>query len=82
MPAGSEAVLMFSAGGLMLRDSVAVVEADALSVTLNVKLADPALVGLPEIVPPASRVRPAGSDPPASDQEYGGDPPAAASVCE
>jgi hypothetical protein len=55
---------------------------DALSVTFTVKFAGPAAVGVPETVPAALRFRPAGSDPPASDQEYGGAPPVATSVCE
>ena len=36
----------------------------ALSVTFTVKLLDPAVPGVPEIVPPAARLNPAGSDPP------------------
>ena len=38
--------------------------------------------GVPDIVPPADRVNPAGSDPLATDHVYGGDPPEAASACE
>ena len=55
---------------------------DALSVARTVKLLDPAALGVPEIVPPADRVNPAGSDPPAIDHAYGGDPPDAPSACE
>ena len=62
--------------------AVAVVEADELSVTRTVKLLDPAVPGVPDIVPPAARLNPAGSDPPANDHEYGGVPPEAPSVCE
>jgi hypothetical protein len=73
---------MLRAGGLIVSDSATVAEPDALSVTLTVMLADPAAVGLPEIVPPADKLSPAGRVPFASDQEYGGDPPDAPSVCE
>ncbi len=48
-------------------DNAAVAEADALSVTFTEKLLDPAAVGVPEIVPFAARVSPAGSDPLAID---------------
>jgi hypothetical protein len=73
---------MLSAGGLIVSDSPAVAEPDALSVTLTVMFADPAAVGLPEIMPPVDKLSPAGRVPLASDQEYGGDPPDAPSVCE
>jgi hypothetical protein len=49
--------------------SAAVAVADALSVTRTVKLLDPAPPGVPEIVPPADRLRPAGNDPFAIDHE-------------
>ena len=76
VPAGNEDVLMLNAGALISSDSGMLADADALSVTLTVKLTDPAAVGVPEIVP-AERVSPAGSDPLASDHVYGGDPPVA-----
>ena len=57
-------------------------EADALSVTFTVKLLDPAAPGVPDIVPPADRLNPEGSDPPDTDHEYGGDPPEAPRACE
>jgi hypothetical protein len=57
-------------------------ETDALSVTFTVKLLDPAVPGVPEIVPPADRFNPAGNVPPDTIHEYGGVPPAAASACE
>ena len=82
MPAGSEEVVIPNAGGLMLTDNAAVAEADALSVTRTVNLLDPAALGVPDIVPPAARLKPAGSVPLASAHEYGGDPPVAPSVCE
>ena len=67
---------------MIVSDSGAVVETDALSVTRTVKLLDPALPGVPDMVPPAARFNPAGSDPPATFHEYGGDPPEAPSACE
>ena len=54
---------MFSAGALIFKVSAAVSDCDPASVTFTVKLAVPAAVGVPEIVPPAERFRPAGSDP-------------------
>ena len=82
MPAGSDDVVISNAAGLIVTDSAAVVVAEALSVTRTVKLLDPALPGVPEIVPPAAKLNPAGSDPLATDHEYGGDPPEAPSPCE
>jgi hypothetical protein len=41
----------------------------APSVTFTVKLLDPAAVGVPDIVPPADRLNPAGNDPLATDHE-------------
>ena len=82
VPAGSDDVVILSAGGLIVNDSAAVVETDALSVTFTVKLLDPAVPGVPEIVPPADRLNPAGSVPTDTVHEYGGDPPEAASACE
>ena len=67
---------------MILSESAAVAEADALSVTRTVKLLDPAVPGVPDIVPPAARLSPAGNDPLATDHEYGGDPPEAPSACE
>jgi hypothetical protein len=67
---------------VIVSDSAAVAETDALSVTFTVKLLDPAVPGVPVIVPPADRLNPAGSDPTDTDHEYGGDPPDAASACE
>jgi len=70
------------AGGLIAIVKGAVADADALSVARTVKLLDPAALGVPDIVPPAERLNPAGNDPLATDHEYGGDPPEAPSVCE
>jgi hypothetical protein len=52
------------------------------SVTCTVKLATPAAVGIPEMTPPGARLSSGGSEPDATDQEYGGVPPFAASVVE
>ena len=68
-------------GGLTVNDNGAVADCDVLSVTFNVKLLVPAAVGVPDIVPPEI-FKPAGSDPPASDQEKGGVPPPALSAWE
>jgi hypothetical protein len=65
----------------MVSESAAVAEADALSVTRTKKLLDPAVPGVPDIVPPAARLSPAGNDPLATDQVYGGVPPEAPSAC-
>ena len=71
-----------NAVGLIARDSEAVTDTEALSVALTVKLAVPAVVGVPEMVPLALRFSPAGSEPVDTDQVYGGDPPVAASGWE
>jgi hypothetical protein len=63
VPAGSDDVVTVRAGVLIVRESAAVADADALSVAFTVKLAVPAAVGVPDIVPPAERVSPTGSDP-------------------
>jgi len=53
--------------------------ADALSVTVAVKLKEPAAEGIPVIEPLELRDNPAGGDP---DQRYGGVPPEAAKLAE
>ena len=68
MPDGSEDVVITKPGGLIVMDNAVVADTDALSVTFTLKLLDPAVVGVPEIVPPA-RLNPDGSDPLASDHE-------------
>jgi len=74
-------VVRFNAGALIVIDNAALAETEALSVTFTVKFEDAAVVGVPEIVPP-ERLKPAGSDPLATDHVYGGVPPVALSVCE
>jgi hypothetical protein len=81
VPAGSDAVVIVKAG-LIVSDSAFVMLPLALSVTFTVKLVDPAVPGVPEIVPPADRVNPAGSVPTDTVQVYGVNPPEAASACE
>ena len=81
VPAGNEEVVMLTAEALITIDSAALAEPVALSVTLTVKLDEPAAVGVPDIVPP-ERLNPAGSDPLATDHVYGGVPPVALSGCE
>jgi hypothetical protein len=73
---------MLNAAGLIVNDKAFVMLPLALSVTFTVKLVVPVVPGVPEIVPPADRVKPAGSDPSDTDHEYGGDPPDAPSACE
>jgi hypothetical protein len=67
MPAGSDVVVMLRACKLIVIDSAAVTEADALSVTRTVKLFGPGVPVEPAIVPPAERLNPGGNDPPAND---------------
>ena len=81
MPVGSDDVVMPNASGLIISDRALVTLRLALSVTRTVKLLDPAVPGVPNIVPPA-RINPEGSDPADSTQEYGGAPPEAESNCE
>ena len=80
MPAGSDNVVIPKAGVLMVMDKPAVAETDAVSVTCTVKVLDPAAPGVPDMVPPAARLNPAGNVPLATDHEYGGDPPVAPSA--
>ena len=81
MPDGSEDVLILNAGTLIVTERAALADPEAPSVTFTVKVEVPAVVGVPEIVPPAS-VNPAGSDPLDTDHAYGAVPPLAFSACE
>jgi hypothetical protein len=81
VPAGNEDVVIFKAGALMVSNSAALADDDALSVTRTVKVEEPAVVGVPETVLPA-RPNPPGSDPLEIDHVYGGIPPVALSACE
>ena len=67
MPPGSEDVVIPNTGGSIASDNAAVADADALSVTRNMKLLDPAVPGVPDMVPLADRLNPTGSDPLATD---------------
>jgi hypothetical protein len=85
IPTGSEVVVMFKVGALMvmLRAAVAVLAEDSESVTLTVKLMTPTSgpVGVPVIAPVAAlSVSPAGKLPTVTAHEYGEVPPAAAKV--
>ncbi len=73
---------MTAAATVMLNDFVAVCAVGAVeSVTFAVKLNDPAVVGVPEIVPlDTASVRPAGSVPELMLQLYGVVPPLATNV--
>jgi hypothetical protein len=82
VPAGSDDVVIPKAGRLTVIDKAAEAEVDALSVTRTVKLLDPAVPGVPDMVPAGARLNPAGSDPLATDHAYGGDPPEATSAWE
>ena len=73
--------MILKAGALIVNDNAAVADPVALSVALTVKPDNPAVVGVPDIVPP-ERLNPAGSDPVETDHVYGGDPPVASSACE
>jgi hypothetical protein len=81
VPTGNEEVVTLNPGPLIIKDNTALADTEALSVILSVKLDGPAVMGVPEIVPP-KKLNPAGSDPLASDHVYGGDPPVALSVWE
>jgi hypothetical protein len=55
---------------------------EVLSVALKVIEKEPAAVGVPETVPFAAKLTPAGSEPEAMDQAYPGVPPEADRACE
>ena len=74
-------MVMVRTGGVTGSEKALVADTDALSVTRIVKLEDPTIVGVPDMTPP-DRPSPAGNDPVAKDQVYGGDPPDALSPCE
>ena len=82
MPAGRDDVVIFNGAVVIASDSGAVADTDALSVTFTVKLAVPAVVGVPEMVPLVLRLSPAGSEPVDTVHVYGGEPPVAASGWE
>ena len=56
-------MVMLSGDGLIVIDRTVAVDTDALSETRTVKLFDPGVSGVPDIVPPAARINPEGSDP-------------------
>jgi hypothetical protein len=80
--AGKDAVVMLS-GGLMVMAKALFAAAVALSFTWTVKLEVAAAVGVPVTVPVEEfRDKPAGSEPPLTDQVNGGVPPEAFNICE
>jgi hypothetical protein len=83
---GSEAVVIESGCTevemVTVNDLVAVSLGDDESATCTVKVDEPAVVGVPEMVPPLLRLRPAGKAPAEILQEYGVLPPEAANVVE
>jgi hypothetical protein len=86
MPLGSETVVIVSVGAveLMLMENglVAFCAGEEESVTCTVKLDWPVLVGVPLMVPPLLKLRPAGNAPDVTVHEYGVVPPEAVSVVE
>src|SRR5688572_11323242 len=73
---------MRSAPCITERENCRVADAPDASETRNVKFDDPTVVGLPLSTPEDDRDSPGGRLPPATDHEYEGTPPAAASVVE
>ena len=71
-----------SPGAAIWMLSACVADAELVSVTLTVKLAVPAVDGVPPICPPELRLRPAGNEPDDTDHVYDPEPPVACSVCE
>jgi hypothetical protein len=65
---------------LIVKENAFVTVAEASSVTWNVTLEAPAVVGVPPITPVADKLKPAGSVPEDTHQLYGAVPPVAASV--
>jgi hypothetical protein len=72
VPPGRLAVVTDRSTGIVMDSALVAVSAGVwASVTWAVKLAVPAVVGVPEMTPPEERDRPAGREPEASDQLYG-----------
>lgn len=81
MPAGKVAELMVRAALIAIWSEPVAVCPDA-SVTRTTKLELPGVVGVPEIIPFAPRVRPAGNEPVESAHVYGAVPPLAERLVE
>src|SRR5205085_2648716 len=82
VPPGNAAVVMLRPPAMVM-DNAFDADAPTLSLTASVKLAVPAVVGVPVIAPvPALRFSPAGSAPTVTDQLSGAVPPLAVAVCE
>jgi len=73
---------MTNAAGLILMVKLPVALASWESETLTWNVKEPAVVGVPEMVPEDARVTPPGRLPAVHCQVYGGDPPVAARFCE
>ena len=71
-----------SGGGATVIENALDAVCEPLSATLTVKVKLPAVVGAPPITPAGDNESPAGKDPEARDQVYGGAPLAAARVAE
>lgn len=86
VPLGRDAVVTetgcTSAETVMVNDWVALNLGEDESSTFAAKVDEPVAVGIPEMVPAALRLKPAGNEPEFTVQEYGGTPPVAASVDE
>ena len=83
---GSEAVVIetgcTSVETVMVNDWFALNLGEDESSTLAAKVDEPVAVGVPEMIPIALRLSPAGNEPEFTVQEYGGTPPVAANVDE
>jgi len=86
VPLGSEAVVIetgrTSAKTVIVNDWTALNLGEDESSTLAAKVDEPTVVGVPEMVPVALRLSPAGNEPEFTVQEYGGTPPVAVNVVE
>ena len=78
-PAGASGTVATTATAM---DKAFDAELTLASVTVTVKDAVPAVVGVPLMTPDGERARPAGGEPTDMAHEYGIVPPVAASVCE
>jgi hypothetical protein len=66
VPAGNDEFVMVRSWELIVSDSGIIIDADALSVTLTVKLEEPVAVGVPVTVAPTRSI-PGGNAPLATD---------------
>lgn len=84
VPSGNEVVVMTTGctepAMVTVNDFESVNCGEDESATFTVKVEDPTVVGVPERMPPLLKVKPPGSDPERTLQEYGVTPPAALNV--